>query len=285
VDQDQLVTWRAQAWELVERNRVRPARDLLGRAMAQFPDDEELLLAAAWVAWLDDENEEAEQLCERILAQDPGSPGARSLLAKVFKARGAMIEAETIYRSLIRDFPDNVHHTADFALMLAQTVHLDNAHELARKAIEMAPDDSGARRAIVTTSLMRGEYQNVESTLKDMMESDPESEETLHSLIMVLDDRGDKQGALRLAQEMLRANPDNHGLVEWIVQLQHDAHWSMSPLRWMDGDYMALGGVAMLGIGLLAFTAHPGSRAAGALACLYALYGALWPPLLKRLQR
>lgn len=284
-DQQQLNTWRAQVWELVDRNRVRPARDVLSRALGQFPDDKELLLAAAWVAWLDDENEEAERVCEQLLMLDPGSPGGRALLAKVFKERGALAEAEGIYRSLMRDFPDNVNYTSDFSLMLAQTVHIDHAHELARKAIKMAPEHIGARRAIVMTSLMRGEYDNVESTLKDMMESDPEASETLYSLIVVLDDRGDKAGALNLARELLRASPDNHALVEWIVQLQHGAHWSMRPLRWMDGDYFALGGVAVLGIGLIAFTLHPASRLTGAALCLYALYGALWPPMLKRLQR
>jgi len=284
-DQNQLVIWRRQVFELVERQRVRPARDVLRQALARFPEDKELLLGAAWVAYLDDQSEEAEQLCEQLLRQDPGSAEGRSLLAKVFAERGKLIEAETLYRSLMRDFPSDVTYTADFATMLTDTVHLDQAHELARRAIKMAPDHLGARRAIVLTSLLRGEHEHVETTLAQMMESDPQAAETLHSLVFVLDERGDKAGALRLAQEMLRANPDNPALVRYIIELQHASHWSMRPLRWLDADAFALAGVAMFGLGLLTLADHPVAHGAGVVLCAYGLYGALWPPLLRRLQR
>ncbi|MFK7887816.1 MAG: tetratricopeptide repeat protein [Gammaproteobacteria bacterium] len=285
MEQDQLNIWRRQVWELVERNRVRPARDVLQQALAKFPDDRELLLGAAWVAYLGDENEEAGDLCERVLLQDPGSPGARSLLAKVFHERGALVEAETLYNSLMRDFPDDVDYVSDFALMLVTTVHQGHAYALARRAIELSPDHNGARKAIVFTSLMRGEHDHVNSTLKDMMESDPQASATLHSLIVVLEDRGDAPGALRLAQEMLRAEPDNPALVETIVRLQLAGHWSMRPLQWLEGQYEGLLGIGMLGIGLIALAGHPIARVVGGVLCTYCLYGAIWPPLLKHLQR
>lgn len=267
------------------RRRHVQARALLARTLPHWPDDPDLLHGAAWLDYHEERYAEAEQGALQLLAQDPHSEGARGLLADVYEATGDSERAEAMYRSLLADFPEDVHYLACYSLLLVNTVHLNRASELAEKAMSLNPEHPLALRASVFAALCRGDDATVDARLEDLVAQDPDAQSTLASVADVLHERGRYREALNILRELLRLDPANERLVTLVVELRRDAHWSMVPLRPFQrlGYTEGLSAIALAGFGTLHLGTSPASRAVGLGTLAFALYGAVWPRLLKAL--
>ena len=281
-DDTQPHDYQRQIDALLERRRIAQARPLLSRALEQFPDDIELQLSAAWMESLADQPEEAARWCRRVLEQEPTSERARYLMTGICEDLGDRKQAESLYQSLLRDFPNDVDYLAGFSLLLFRTVHHDRARVLAEHAMSIDPDNRQARQAAFLNALLDGDRARMDAIVQTVMTDDPDSIHNARTLLILLEERRQYSEGLRLARNLLRAQPDNPDIVESVIDLTHKAHWSMAPLRWMDDYTEATVGAGVVGIGLLAWEGSgPMARTAGAILLTFTLYCWAWPPLLK----
>jgi hypothetical protein len=126
------------------------------------------------------------------------------------------------------------------------------------------------------------------SALAKLLAAHPEHTRSSTALVIALADRGDNAAALRVAQGMLRAQPDSPHMLAMVKSLRQHSHWSMLPLypmqRWGWGGAI---GMWVIGIALVSQVApRLPESAATALTVTwigYIVYSWVWPPLLKRI--
>ena len=112
---------------------------------------------------------------------------------------------------------------------------------------------------------------------------------TLWLVIVALQQRGDRREALSIARELLRAQPDNEGLVDTVKQLRLVTHWSLWPLwpvmRFGWAGSVAIWLLAVFGLNALRRSDPELAGTIGLVVLAYVAYSWIWPPILKRLLR
>lgn len=284
---DELRALLLEAEALLERRRYSQARNVLARGLARAPDDPQLQYLGAFVDYAQGELDQAIQSVQAILARDPGHYGARTLAAHVHVARREFREAEAMLIALLRDYPEAASLYADYAEVMLSTLHLDKAVALAREGLRHEPDSPACLQVIAVAELIEGRSGADAEHLGRLLRLHPDRLHTLTTLVLALDDRGDSRGALRLARELLRSQPDDEHLVELVRALQRQNHWSMLPLypmqRWGWGGAIGVTIAGMLGLRLLEGRLPDGVYAAVSLLWFaYVIYSWVWPSILRR---
>ncbi len=216
--------------QLLERRRFDQARQLLGPALAAEPENLDLLQCAALIELAGGHQDEAEELAERVLLLDPRNRTGRETLFQVRDAQKRYPEAEALLLGLIREYPDDGGLLGRYSLLMLETLHVDKAEKLAGEAMRLAPFDDHARIASLLCATVQGRKDAALGELERMVRDSPEAETTSHMLLTTLIDRKRFRGALRVAQELLRADPDDEELVEIVIEMKAASHWTARPL-------------------------------------------------------
>lgn len=221
---------------LIERDRYAQARAELGEALAQYPDDSDLLYCSALVDYLTGQPDDARATMLRVLSREPDHYAGRSLLATLHQDSGDLAAAELVLIDLLRDFPESGHHYARYAMLMYRTMHLDKAKALAHEALRLDPDNEMALIACLIGDLIDGRKGAEQERLAVLMRRHPESAGTAHMLITHLVRRGQYRAAKRIAIELLKLNPNSREILALVVDLETLSHWTMLPLwpfnRW-----------------------------------------------------
>ncbi len=271
---------------LIERNRYAQARDELAEALAQYPDDSDLLYGAALVDYLTGKPDDAREALLRVLSREPDHAAGRSLLATLYQEKGELPAAETVLIDLLRDYPASGHLYARYAMLMYRTMHIDKAKALAHEALRLDPDDELALIACLMGDLIDGRKGAEQERLAALMTRHPESTGTAHMLITHLVRRGKYRAAKRIAIELLKQNPGSREILGLVVELDALSHWSMLPLwpfnRW------GWAASVVLWVAMVAVFSGAGNLAPHILGPLnifligYCVYSWIFPPLLKR---
>lgn len=271
---------------LIERSRYDHAGTILAQAMAQYPDDPDLLYESALLDYLQERNDSAKATLQTILRNQPGHFQARYLLFGVLQDEDELAQAELLLLDLIRDYPESAVLYAKYAMLMFRTRHLKKGHALAREALRLDPNDDLALMACMMSDMISGQRRAEQTSLAELMMRHPENLGTAHMLITHLVQRGRYRAAKRIAIQLLQAQPDSRHILTLVVELDCLSHWSMWPLwplnRW---GWLASGVLYILTlIGLnWIHHAHPQlSGPANAIMFSYVAYSWLYPPLLKR---
>lgn len=276
----------ARALGLIERKRYAQAGDVLGEALAQYPDDSDLLYCAGLVDYLSGKHDEARTVLLRVLSRAPEHYAARSLLASLYQESGELPAAEAMLLELLREYPESGHHYARYAMLMYRTQHIDKAQALAHEALRLDPDEELALIACMMGDLIAGRRSAEQERMSALMSRHPESLSTARMLIAHLVRRGKYRAAKRIAIELLKLHPDSPEILELVVELDALSHWSMLPLwplsRWGLGATVGLWVLTVLvinGAGRIA------PQAVGPLSAAligYCVYSWIFPSLLKR---
>lgn len=277
-----------QAWGLLERRRYEHAARVIGEAMRRFPDDEDVLLLAANLDWLQDRLEPAQQTLEELLRTNPESYGGRALLAKVLRERKEYAAAERLWIDLLREEPEAADWYAEYAHVMLDTLHVAKARALAAEGLRHEPENPGCLFVHALTDVIESPSGRSDS-LVTLVREHPDQARTAVALVVSLAHQGRNREALRVAQELLRADPAREDLVSLVRELKAGTHWALLPLypmqRWGWG-----GAIAVWAIGVVVLL--PLSRAylppAGAAAVMwtwlaYVVYSWVAPILVRKL--
>ncbi|KQQ32439.1 hypothetical protein ASF61_15530 [Duganella sp. Leaf126] len=271
---------------LLERSRYAQARVLAGEALKQYPDDHGLLFAAARLDYETGASDDAGRTLQHILARDPEAYAARSLMVNVLQDRGDLPQAELLLIALIRDYPEAGVQYARYALLMYRTLHIEKAQALAREAFRLDPNNELALTTCLIGDIIDGRRGAEQAGLARLLQGHPESENTARMLITHLVSRGRYKAAKRIAAELLTLYPQSREVLELVVQLDAQSHWTMLPLwpfnRWgwpaTAGFYL----VTLLVLNLIRQQAPTFSSAATWTLLGYCAYSWIYPPLLTR---
>lgn len=277
---------------LMDRRRLPQAREVLGKALPQFPDSTRLLQYAAWIDWMEDRPEEALESIDRILQIDPSSFDARFLLARIRAEQERYGESERAIIELLREYPDEPELYAHYADVMLQTFNLDKAERLAAEALKRDPDNESALNVHTLCGFIGAPDEEQRARLHRFLEQHPDQVRPTLGLIQHLIDNGRNREAYELARELVALDPGNQAFVELAQDLRHASHWSLRPLwpmqKWGWGGAIAIwaGAVLLFRSGILEDSPLGPYAHVLAFALLgYVVYSWVWPPMLRRLLR
>jgi tetratricopeptide (TPR) repeat protein len=278
--------YRVQIDGLIERRRWSHASTLLGEALARFPDDSELLHAAATIEFHHEDYAAALHTLQQLLVRAPQHLNGRFLLVGVHEAREDWPQAEAVLLDLLRDYPESASLYARYAMLMYRTQHIGKAMALSREALRLDPDDDGALAATMVGDLVDGRKSDASTSLAALMRAHPEDIVTARLLIIHLLKRGRYWSARRVAATLLQAEPDSREALALVVEIDALCHWSVIPLwplnRWGIAATIALWAGSMVAFRLLRTYAPQLAGGATIAILVYCAYSWVYPPLLRR---
>lgn len=272
---------------LIELNRYEMAESMLGTALAKDPDNPDLQFISAIIDNETGRFYEAEETLKQILSKDPDYFQATYLLAQVHIEKNEFPQAELLLIDLIRDFPQEPRYFASYAHLMLQTINLEKAEKLAAEALRLDPEHPGALTTSILCSLSKGNNARAREQFSNIVRNYPDAEFSAHSLYIILVENKKYRSAMRIAQELLRNNPNDIDYLEMVKSLRVVTHPAMLPLypmqRW-GWHASAVLWVLFIIVVRMAATYLPENQA---LFIIYALLGYIaysWiaPPVLKR---
>lgn len=277
-----------QAQALIERRRYAEARTHLGAALRSRPDDPELLVLSACVDYATDDAAAALRTVEQALRLDPANAGGRELYASLLEDEKRFTEAERLRIDLLREYPREPSYYAAYAHLMLRTLNVEKARRLAEEGLRLEPEHPGCLYALALANLIVGRGRAENAQLATLVREHPEAMRTAIALIIALQDRGDTRGALRIAQELLRSEPDSPEILRLVRELKAVAHWSLLPLypmiKWGWAGWIGVWVIGVFGLRALSQVA-PASVVAVATAVWlgYIVYSWVWPPILRKI--
>lgn len=158
----------------------------LEQALSAFPDQPDLLYERAMVAERQDDLPRVEQYLKRLIAVNPDNPHG--------------------YNALGYTWAEN-------------NIRLNEAMELIKKAVELAPNDPFILDSLGWVHYRLGEIDNAETALKKAYGLRQDEEIGLH-LLEVLIRSGKKDEARQLSNKMSASYPDSQALKKLVQQLK-----------------------------------------------------------------
>lgn len=275
-----------QVSALIERRRLDMAREVVAQGLRRHPNHPDLLCQAARVELLDDDRSEALEHLTTLLAFQPKHEGGRYLLFHVEMSSGQLPEAEELVLGLLRDFPQDADYYAAYARLMLRGMDFKKAGKLADEALRLGPHNPDALSVKVLCDLIQGRKGQDSQALVQLLVHRPDDAHTLRMVILALVHDHREREALRLAQELLRAYPRDRSMLDLVLALKQDTHWSLMPLwpmrRWGWAGSVGLW-VGMLVVSQILGRVAPAYRGAFSMAWIVlVIYSWAWPPLLKR---
>ncbi len=272
---------------LLERRRYQQAENLIANALKGNPNNIVLLFYSALIYYETEQYDKSERTLGEIFAFDPQNEDARFLLASVYKELQSYSDAELLIIELIRDNPDSSRYYTLYANVMLETLHIDKADRLAREAIRLDPDDMSAQIVYVICEVVNNNKPEYQQRLFELVRSYPEAQASAAMILIVLYEQKKYSEALRIAQELLRGDPQNEMVVNMIKELRVLTHWTMLPL-FPSLKYGWHASAVLWFVAIIAFqlSSHFSSQMAtlalvyGWLA--YVLYSWIYPPFLRK---
>ncbi len=276
-----------EARALVERRRYPQARLTVARGLKEFPASVELQYLAAFIDYAQDQPDTALQGLKAVLAQAPHHYGARTLSAHLLEDTHQLAEAESVWIDLLRDYPQSADCYAGYGELMLKTLNLDKAGRLAQEGLRHSPDHAGCLYLGAMIDVIRNRPGAQSEHLQRMLHEHPEQVRSAIALAVALSEQGNERGALRIAQELLRHQPDSPHVLAYVRELKARTHWSLLPLypmqRW---GWTGAIVVTLVGITAVRFserTLPPGlAELLAWLWIAYVIYSWTWPRLLRR---
>ena len=278
-----------QAHALIERQRYAMARGLLAEALRSYPDDADLLYLLAYIDYSEKKFTDADKTVSSALSQAPEHYGARMLRATLYEEQKRYSESEAVWIDLLRDYPESPDCYAGYADLMLRTLHIDKAERLTEEALRLAPDHSRGLFIACLIQVIHGHsLAEGNEHLQQLLREHPEKVNTLLTLIIALEQRGEYRSALRVAQQLVSMHPGAQSFVELTRTLKRNTHWSMLPLypmmRWGWGGAATVTLIGIIGVRIAGHALPTGLALTVIYGWLaYVIYSWVWPPLLKKL--
>ncbi len=271
---------------LLEVGRLREAGELIGKALAEDPDDVDIRTAAGRLYYLANDNDEARAQLQSALVNAPKHRVARFMLHLVHVEEEEFDQAEALITELIREEPANATFLALYARLMVLTFHIDKARALLEEAYRLDPHDREARFVNLLIAVVERRRGDADEQLADLLRESPDDQRVLWSLYRVLCERRRHRAAFAIGQQLLRLQPTNTSLIEALVELRTLTHWVAIPAypftRWGWGAVAAAWITAIVVIRAIAKVNPPLAGTLGLIYFVYVVYTWVYPPLLKR---
>jgi tetratricopeptide (TPR) repeat protein len=277
-----------EAHALVERRRYAHARATISHGLRHFPDSAELLYLAAFVDYASDQHEAAMQTVLRVLAANPHHYGARRLCAYLHEAKKEYPQAEELWIGLLRENPEDADCFGAYAELMLKTLNLEKAGRLAKEGLRHEPDHPVCLYVGALIDVISGKRGQESEPLLRLLQAHPEQVITATTLVVALTEQGRNREALRIAQELLRNQPDNPHFLSLVRELKMQTHWTMLPLypmqRWGWGGAAVVSVAGIIGVRAMGNAVPEPFQSVIVYTWLtYVIYSWVWPSILRRM--
>ncbi|MCB1748179.1 MAG: PEP-CTERM system TPR-repeat protein PrsT [Gammaproteobacteria bacterium] len=162
------------------RLAIRAGDTATGRARFQEVLDSEpfhafALMGMAALALQDNDLDEAERLWQVAREHNPDAVAPRLLLAKHYRTRGNQPLAETMIKEAYRLAPYALQVQAEYAEIMLQGGHFEEALEAAKALVERVPDSLPGLELLARVYNQLGDADNLTATLERAAEVAPEA--------------------------------------------------------------------------------------------------------------
>ena len=275
-----------QIERLLEVKKLDHAARMLAEAFASAPDHVDNHYYAARIAYDRKRYAEAASELERVLGERPQHTLARLLFVSVSIEQKRYAEAEQLLVGLIREHPESGPLYAKYAWLMLLTLNVDKARALTEEALRLSPEDSLPQSLDLLVALIDGRRERAGDRLRELIANDPESHHVAGMLVMVLADERRYQEALPIAQEILRADPNDPDALETVIRLKAASHW-VARANWPNerfgwGGAIATWALAVVGMQVLGRYDPTAALVFAASWLCYVIYSWVHQPLLRR---
>jgi len=125
---------------LANMARYREALEMMERAMEADPTYDRSHLAKAFVLSKLGRSDDALEICDAFIRDNPGNAYAHTTRGTCFMNEGMKAEAEEAFREGVRLGGDEYLHAYNYACFLAQEGREDEVREMLIRALELAPN-------------------------------------------------------------------------------------------------------------------------------------------------
>ena len=281
-------TMLIEAQALMERRRYSQARNVISQGLRHFPDSADFQYLGAFLEYATNDHPAATRSADGVLARNPQHYGARVLRANLHEQVKEYPSAERLWIDLLREYPENAECYAAYADLMLRTLHLEKARLLAEEGLRHAPEHHGCLYVATLVDFINSPGNAQSDNLQKLLRAHPERMGSSSALMIALADRGRSREALRIAQELLRQQPDSQSLVQLTRELKMQSHWSMIPMypmqRWGWGGAAVLTVAGMIGV-RVAGASLPESIVTPLVYVWlgYCIYTWTWPSILRKL--
>jgi tetratricopeptide (TPR) repeat protein len=206
------------------------ARKRVADLLRENPSSVNGLIFSAWIENRLGDNEKALALINQALVAAPNNENALAVLFTVFRDLQRFSEAENAIKTLLKIAPENGQHYAQYAFLMLKTLHLKKARTLIAEARCLCPDDVYVKLISLLIATAGGGATEIDHQLSDIIRNYPDKIQTTVAIFAVLERKGRYREALKIAQELLRADPGNRKFLNAVINLKILSHPLMVPL-------------------------------------------------------
>lgn len=196
----------------------------LRRAARERPDDVVVATNLAVALARTGRTEEALAHLAEALGTDAGSPteraGARTQRAAILRATGRSGEAASELERAVRLDPEAGEALAALAGLRLEAGRIDEARDLARRALVSRPSNPEARFVAATAAAVAGDADGAEVHYRAVLDHEPDHVGTMFNLAMLRASRGAVEEAIALLERALELRPGDPAATRELRELR-----------------------------------------------------------------
>ncbi|PXX92000.1 hypothetical protein DIT71_09175 [Marinobacter vulgaris] len=206
------------ASQLVQRERLDQAADVLRRGRILFPDNEEIGLQAAAIQFSQGEAKEARDILRDVKQQHPESAAPFRIEARYFERQGEFQEAAELYQ-LALELEQSVELAIAHARALSRSGQLGTAVESLENARQSFPRNP---QILMNLAMLHQQNEAPEKAIppyEELLEITPQNVVALNNLAWIYHQQGDDR-AMELARQAYELNSENAAIADtygWIL--------------------------------------------------------------------
>ena len=150
---------------------------------------------------------EAEEICRKILAQQPDNPDALNLMGLLARQRGALVQSLQWFQKGLAKAPRHLHLLNSAGLVEQQLNNFKQAIENFKKALEIDPTYVYARCNLAGLLRSQRHYEAAKLLYRDVLKLDPDFTDALANLSAILEAEHQLDEARALARRALKTSP------------------------------------------------------------------------------
>jgi tetratricopeptide (TPR) repeat protein len=205
--------------------RSSDAEALIRAGLAEEPQDAQLLWRLGAVLQADMRYAEGLHAAQAAVAADPGSPDAHRelgvLLAETGDFAGAVAAAETA----IDLAPFHAHTVLAYSYVLGLAKRYSDAAEIALRAVELAPHDPATHAQLGDVALMSGDRAGARRAYQEVLRLNPEHAAARKALASVDLLSARQRAALIGVVSAGRLDPNTPGLMPLVTAVLSELNW------------------------------------------------------------
>lgn len=214
---------------LIQVDRAHEATEILSRVLEEWPDHSMALAFMGYAQIRAGNPDEGEEYLAEALSLDPESDVAAAGMFELHKERHQNAAAERVALEQIRRNPRDANWMTRYAGLLLDNLQFDKAGSVIDEALRIDPDNQHAHFLTVLVGTIRGNRTVSEHSLAELIKQNPAAIHTTYSLLVVLLNAGREREALAIAEELVRARPNQPEFVNIVIDLRVRTHWFALP--------------------------------------------------------